>query len=82
MEACCSCEEVQRMIEEVGERIIATCQATGRTKAKTKRRPSAYNLFIKSCTVGGKNSLKTCAAEYKALPDAQKEKFKLEAATL
>lgn len=77
-EGCCSCEEVQRILEEIAERIIASCQAKG-GGAKQKRAPSPYNMFIKECMGGGKSDMKSCAAQYKQLSDVQKEKYKKQA---
>ena len=63
--ACCSCEELQAIVEETLNRIWSEHQSALPGKPRKKRAPSAYNIFIGSCMKKG-NSMKGCAAEYKA----------------
>lgn len=70
VDACCSCEEVRTMLDEFLEEVKLLSKSSG--KAKTKRAPSAYNLYMKSClerkkgdSGEHKEKFKTCAFEYK-----------------
>ena len=38
---------------------------------RTKRKLSAYNLFVQTCMVGGANDLKTCAAKWQQQKQSQ-----------
>ena len=46
-----------------GDEMIKFCPTEGGTK-RTKRAPSAYNIFIGACIKQGKG-MKECAAEYR-----------------
>lgn len=62
--ACCSCEEIRRIMEGYVEDIAHIIPA-----GKTKRAPSAYNLWMKECipkrTGPIQERFKACAGEYK-----------------
>jgi len=58
----CSCEEIRQMLEE-----LLSQMATRRIRSK--RAPSAYNLFMRDCIKGKSGPIqqrfKACALEYK-----------------
>ena len=74
-EACCSCEEVKSILNEFADNLRTLLEAQGK-KPRKKRALSAYNLFIKECTTGGANDMRTCATKYKSLPEQEKAKYK------
>lgn len=76
--ACCSCEEMERIVKAEVERVLASVGAKGGGERR-KRAPSAYNMFIKECMGGGKSDMKTCAVDYKTLSTEQKAKYKAQA---
>lgn len=60
----CSCQEIERMLQDFLNEVSAMGIGTSKG-ARKKRAPSAYNLFIKECTAGGKKTLAECAPEWK-----------------
>lgn len=64
---CCSCEEIQSILSDLLEEVKLLSQSS--TKVRTKRKPSAYNLFMQEClpkkTGPQTEKFRQCAAEYK-----------------
>ena len=75
--------ELKSAIKNVHNKLvkIKTCPAT--TKKRVKRKPSAYNMFIGSCTrgevTGEKEGLRDCATKWKSVSGSEKEKYQKKA---
>lgn len=75
VEACCSCEDVKKIVKEIvtelfNERLV---KLTTTMKQKKKRAPSQYNIFIGKCMKEGKN-MKQCAVEYRQYKSGKQKK--------
>ena len=68
----CTCEDIRRIVEEVMEEYVAQIVSLCSQSSRTKRKKSAYNIFMGECVkskpsdVPIQERFKQCAAEYKA----------------
>jgi len=67
VEACCSCEDIKGIVREIVKELFdeKLAKLTTQVKTRTKRAPSAYNIFIGKCMKGDGKTMKQCAVDYK-----------------
>jgi len=69
-DACCTCEEIENMLDEFLEEVRLATESSQRKR--TKRAPSKYNLFMRECLQRKKGEpgehkekFRACALEYR-----------------
>ena len=64
-DACCSCEDIKKIIKEEFGKAVEELKATRPAGRRAKRAPSKDNIFIGKCMKQDGKNMKICAAEYK-----------------
>jgi len=64
-------EELAVLVEDMKSLL----QAKGARRGGGKRKPSAYNMYVKECMGEQGKAMKTCAVEYKGLTDEEKKAY-------